>query len=85
VVLDEKQTVGHVSALLLRACMHPKLSAQEEATLVAHHLPLQGAVLNNTPAWMQKCAPYNDTHAYAGQLNSITRLRALLVLHDRGI
>ena len=24
-------------------------------------------------------------HAYAGQLNSFTQLRALLVLHDRGI
>jgi hypothetical protein len=24
-------------------------------------------------------------HAYAGQLNSFTHLRALLVLHDRGI
>jgi hypothetical protein len=27
----------------------------------------------------------NDKHAYAGQLNSFTHLRALLVLHDRGI
>jgi hypothetical protein len=27
----------------------------------------------------------NSKHAYAGQLNSFTHLRALLVLHDRGI
>jgi hypothetical protein len=27
----------------------------------------------------------NHKHTYAGQLNSFTRLRALLVLHDRGI
>jgi hypothetical protein len=27
----------------------------------------------------------NNKHAYAGQLNSFTHLRALLVLHDRGI
>jgi hypothetical protein len=27
----------------------------------------------------------NDKHAYAGQLNSFTHQRALLVLHDRGI
>jgi hypothetical protein len=27
----------------------------------------------------------NNTHAYAGQLNSFTLLRALLVLTDRGI
>jgi hypothetical protein len=27
----------------------------------------------------------NNKHAYAGQLNSFTHLRALLVLHDRSI
>jgi hypothetical protein len=27
----------------------------------------------------------NNEHAYAGQLNSFTHLRALLVLHDRSI
>ena len=27
----------------------------------------------------------NNKHTYAGQLNSFTPLRALLVLHDRGI
>jgi hypothetical protein len=27
----------------------------------------------------------NNHHAYAGQLNSFTHLRSLLVLHDRGI
>jgi hypothetical protein len=27
----------------------------------------------------------NNKHPYAGQLNSFTRLRALLVLHDRGV
>jgi WD40 repeat protein len=28
---------------------------------------------------------HHHEHAYAGQLNSFTHLRALLVLHDRGI
>jgi hypothetical protein len=28
---------------------------------------------------------YDNKHAYAGQLNSFTHLRALLVLNDRGI
>jgi hypothetical protein len=27
----------------------------------------------------------DNKHAYAGQLNSFTHLRALLALHDRGI
>ena len=35
------------------------------------------------PSWMLRITIVIIKHAYAGQLNSFTHLRALLVLHDR--
>jgi hypothetical protein len=40
------------------------------------------------PTELAELAPLNNNdmiYAYASQLNSLTHLRALLVLHDRGI
>jgi hypothetical protein len=80
---------------LLNALMDPEVEfiiLKSNVTIDTSFWPVDGANINRTVNLLgdkETCGKEsnrnnNDKHSYAGQLNSFTQFRALLVLHDRG-